>query len=365
LLHEPPADRSGHPVPHSARPAPAPVFALLSADGYAVATTAVFTGLVGLAALGMPAIAGAVAQITSGRAELVRFQIALADGATADGHAEAVNDDHERLILLEVGVPRPAGAPDEITSWFARFGDDSRAITWLKDLEGRYLYINPRYSEQLGVAPERIRGRTDAELSQFEAIDGPRSKRPGGPEPLQLEYVIPAFDRRPAYTAMRFPVQDGAGTPIAVCGVASAADQADIANAECERLLTVLHWLHGEPAALRRLALANWGIKAVQPSGGSAASESQPPTAAAPLPPATQPLSAPAAPPPSYEQTSVPGQNQVSAPGRGQLPAELSELLQSLQRRVSELESKVAHLEGTLSTADASARTWPAPASED
>ena len=47
-------------------------------------------------------------------------------------------------------------------------------IGWLKDIEGRYVYANRCYVEQLGAAEHRLLGRTDAELPVREAIDGPR-----------------------------------------------------------------------------------------------------------------------------------------------------------------------------------------------
>ena len=320
MSHEPSPEGSEHP----ARPAAAPAFALLTSDGYAVASTDIFTRLVGLDALSSPAATAAVAEITSGRAEQVAFTVPLSAGGEAGARVEAVNDAQERLTLLEVAVPRPGGAPQEITAWFARFGDDSGAIIWLKDLEGRYLSVNGQYTEQLGVEPARICGRTDAELSQFEAIDGPRSKRVGGPEPAQLEYVIPAFDRRPAYTALRFPLSDATGAPIAVCGVASPADQADVANAECERLLAVRDWLQGDPVSLRRAVLSQWGITTLQSQPGRVPA----PALAAPLP------SAAAAPPPVAAPAPAPA-------GSAQLPAEFTQLLQSLQRQVTDLEAKV------------------------
>ncbi len=321
MSHEPPADRLEPPAANSAGTVPAPGFALLTAVGYALATTDVFTRLVGLGALSAPEVTAAIAELTVGRAEVVTLQVPLTDGGAAPARLEAVNDAHERLILLEVALPRPADDLDEITSWFGRFVEDSEAIIWLKDLEGRYLYVNGAYCQQLGVEAERIRGLTDADLSQTQAIDGLRNRRVDGPEPVQLEYVIPAFDRRPAYTARRFPLNDASGATLAVCGVASPADQAEIANAECDRLLEVIQWLDGDPAALRRLVLSDWGITATQSHLG-------------PVSAPTQPVAAAASPQPPPGSPPAPA-------GPAQMPTELSALLQSLQRQVSELESRV------------------------
>ena len=51
--------------------------------------------------------------------------------------------------------------------------DSSPAIAWLKDLDGRYVYVNRRYGEALRVAPERIVGYRDG------AAHPPRDRRRG------------------------------------------------------------------------------------------------------------------------------------------------------------------------------------------
>jgi hypothetical protein len=97
------------------------------------------------------------------------------------------------------------------------------AIGWLKDIEGRYLFANRSYIEQLGTSEDRLLGRTDAELPPREAIDGPRL-RDGATIPdalIQVEYRVGAFDARPELAVMRFPIRDQSGTPVAVCGIAA------------------------------------------------------------------------------------------------------------------------------------------------
>jgi hypothetical protein len=97
------------------------------------------------------------------------------------------------------------------------------AIGWLKDIEGRYLFANRCYIEQLGTSEDTLLGRTDAELPPREAIDGPRL-RDGSTildSLIQVEYRVGALDGRPELAVMRFPIRDQAGTPVAVCGIAA------------------------------------------------------------------------------------------------------------------------------------------------
>ena len=116
--------------------------------------------------------------------------------------------------------------------------DHSPAIAWLKDLDGRYVYVNRRYAAALRVLPERLVGRRDGELTRREVIDGaPFAAGGAADEPLQLEYTVGRFDGRPALTVLRFVVRDDAGEPIGICGLASPVTQAHVARSECARLM--------------------------------------------------------------------------------------------------------------------------------
>jgi PAS fold len=97
------------------------------------------------------------------------------------------------------------------------------AIGWLKDTEGRYVYANNCYLEQLGTSEDRLLGRTDAELPPREAIDGPRLRDGAmiADQLIQVEYRVGSFEGRPELTVMRFPIRDQAGTAVGVCGVAA------------------------------------------------------------------------------------------------------------------------------------------------
>jgi hypothetical protein len=117
--------------------------------------------------------------------------------------------------------------------------ESSPLIGWLKDLDGRYVYVNRGYLEQLDAAAERVLGHLDAELAPREAVDGPRLQDGAtlADEPLQLEYRVAAFEGRPALAVLRFPVRDDDGTPICVCGVAAPVEHAQRAREECTELM--------------------------------------------------------------------------------------------------------------------------------
>jgi hypothetical protein len=145
--------------------------------------------------------------------------------------------------------------------------DGSPAIAWLKDLDGRYVYVNRRYVEALRVTPERIVGHRDGDLGRHEIVDGaPFSGGGAGTvKPLHCEHTVGAFDGRPALTVVRFVVRDDAGEPIGICGLAAPIRETHIARSECARLMHAVDPPHADVA----LADAAAGEAAPGPRPGS------------------------------------------------------------------------------------------------
>ena len=148
--------------------------------------------------------------------------------------------------------------------------DESPAIVWLKDLDGRYQRVNRRYLEQLDIAAESVLGRTDAELTAAGSMEGMRLEEEGtaGREPLELEYLIGAFEERPAFVALRFALRDGEGQPTATCSVAAPVAEASLARSECERLMRVDRWSRLDAQAIRQELLDQWGLTLADGTSG-------------------------------------------------------------------------------------------------
>jgi PAS domain-containing protein/predicted nucleic acid-binding Zn-ribbon protein len=140
--------------------------------------------------------------------------------------------------------------------------DESPAIVWLKDLEGRYVRANSRFTTFLGTTEERLLGRTDAELPPAETVDGPRLEDREGDvqEPLQLEYFVGPYQGRDALVVLRFPVGDAKGVPTLVCGVAAPSSEANVARGEAARLLRIERWSRLDAESVRAEMLAEWGV---------------------------------------------------------------------------------------------------------
>ncbi|HEY4426862.1 MAG TPA: PAS domain-containing protein [Solirubrobacteraceae bacterium] len=190
------------------------------------------------------------------------------DGLEADVVA-AIDRDRRRAVVLTIATPSDSAEVEPGSPLFEEPLDESPAIVWLKDLDGRYLLVNRRYVDQLGTDSEHVVGRTDAELTAAGSIEGLRlEETDAGPEPLELEYTIGAFEERPSFAALRFALRDSDGQPTAICGVAAPQAEASLARSECERLMRIDRWRRLDAFAIRRELLDDWGLTLVDAGSG-------------------------------------------------------------------------------------------------
>ncbi len=121
--------------------------------------------------------------------------------------------------------------------------DNTLAVIYLKDSQGRYLLINRRFEELFNVTQQQIVGKTDADffpsevVARFQAND--RQVRDTG-QPLEFEEVVPHSDGPHTYVSIKFPVFDPAGQCNAVGGISTDISErkraADALEAEQELL---------------------------------------------------------------------------------------------------------------------------------
>jgi PAS domain-containing protein len=201
--------------------------------------------------------------------------------------------------------PHPAAGSDD---WVARLSgslEESPALAWLKDAEGRHVYVNRAFTEALRVSEDQVLGRTDEELQPAETVDGPRRSITGDgvAEPDELEYTVPAFAERPAFAAVRFAVRDDDGNRHGVCGLAAPLERAQMVREEAARTLHAERGTELTPEAARAEVLYEWGLALADhrtdPSVDLADAESIPPPPFSPpdnppmeipVPAAAQPL---------------------------------------------------------------------------
>src|SRR5947209_6610106 len=176
-------------------------------------------------------------RVLDGRANAAVLKL---DGIVIDIAAMA-DRDGGRHVLLTLPTSELPSLGDAADSLLDGALDESPALVWLKDLDGRYVRANSRFATFLETSEERLVGRTDAELPPAETVDGPRvqDRDADVEEPLHLEYVVGPFQGREALVVLRFPVGDRQGVPTLVCGVAAPSSDAQVARSEAARLLRV------------------------------------------------------------------------------------------------------------------------------
>lgn len=197
---------------------------------------------------------------------LLRADLALPSAAgSVVAAAEAVLDAavtrHALLTVAQVGPDsEPRSGADALL-------DDpsveiSQAIVWITDLSGSYLRINRSYAARLGIDQASIKGRSGADLSAAHVVAAPQlvGHRGDGPEPVQLEYTVPATAGREALTVLRFPLHAQDGSAVAVCGVAAPVAEAATARTEAERLLRIERWAGLSVAAIRAELIEEWHL---------------------------------------------------------------------------------------------------------
>ncbi|MDF3011546.1 MAG: histidine kinase, partial [Burkholderiales bacterium] len=97
-------------------------------------------------------------------------------------------------------------------------------LLFLKDLRGRYRFVNAQFLQRFGLRREQVVGRSDAELfprSQATAYSANDSRVLERGEAMQFEETARYVEGDRASVVVKFPVRDAAGALVGVGGVAT------------------------------------------------------------------------------------------------------------------------------------------------
>ncbi|WP_437499708.1 AAA family ATPase [Sorangium sp. So ce1099] len=102
--------------------------------------------------------------------------------------------------------------------------DNSPAIIYVKDLEGRLLLANRRFEQLIRVPRAEVVGKRDHDIFPREIADvfvahDREVIATGGP--LDVEEVVPEDDGLHTYLSLKFTLRDAAGAVYAVCGIST------------------------------------------------------------------------------------------------------------------------------------------------
>lgn len=102
--------------------------------------------------------------------------------------------------------------------------DNTTAVIYLKDEQGRYQLVNRQFERIFHVDRDEVLGKTDYDIFPRYMADAFRSndrRTLKGGTALELEEVAPHDDGPHTYISLKFPVIDAAGASYGVCGIST------------------------------------------------------------------------------------------------------------------------------------------------
>jgi PAS domain S-box-containing protein len=129
-----------------------------------------------------------------------------------------------RLLGLSESLAKQNTEIDRAREQLRSILDATTAVIYLKDTEGRYLFVNRQFQQVFGLAPEQVLGKLDAEVAPGPIAEALRSNDLQVLEartPHEVEETIPCADGLRTYISLKFPLLDAAGASYALCCVAT------------------------------------------------------------------------------------------------------------------------------------------------
>jgi PAS domain S-box-containing protein len=116
--------------------------------------------------------------------------------------------------------------PSDSTSavWLRQILDNSTAIVYVKDIAGRYLFVNQRLLEVFALDSAQVVGHLDTDIFPAPIAAGFRRNDERVLErnaPVEFEERAQLADGEHVYLSVKFPLRDPAGRPYAVCGIST------------------------------------------------------------------------------------------------------------------------------------------------
>jgi PAS domain S-box-containing protein len=140
------------------------------------------------------------------------------------GRKKMEEEIHKLNIELEQRVIERTKQLHESREQIQAILDNTTAVIYLKDMEGRFVLINRQFEKLFNITREEIVGKTDYELWPKEMADAFRKNDLEvlkARAPLEIEEIAPHSDGIHTYISIKFPLFDSYGILYGVCGIST------------------------------------------------------------------------------------------------------------------------------------------------
>ena len=120
--------------------------------------------------------------------------------------------------------PAPALEASALDHPLRQVVDNSSAVIYIKDLDGRYRLVNPAFERFCGLSAEQVLGRSDHELFPAAVADALRANDlsvASRGHSVEFEEELCLGEASWVYLSSKFPLFDAQGRVIAVCGIST------------------------------------------------------------------------------------------------------------------------------------------------
>ncbi|MBL8825740.1 MAG: PAS domain-containing protein [Planctomycetaceae bacterium] len=143
---------------------------------------------------------------------------------------DSIRDEHNRTIRLSgsfIDITARKLAEQELAQkegLLRIMMDTTSAVVYIKDLDGRYLYINHEFEKLFNVTREQHIGRSDFDLFPHDVAEAFRcndQQVAQAADPVQFEEYAPRDDGMHTYLSVKFAIRNWSGDVYATCGIST------------------------------------------------------------------------------------------------------------------------------------------------